>query len=292
MRVTEMMRYQSMTRTLTSLSSRQAKAAEQALTGQRIQMPSDDPVAAAQILRLRSAKQEMTDYRSGISTAKGDIDFAESTLAQAGDLVIRAKELALLGSNTTLADDGRAALAQEVGSLREELVRLANTQGSRGYLFAGTNITTTPFDIDGNFAGNDESQQLEVGRGVTVSVSASGSNAFNAAGGENAFTVLRDLFEALSSNDVAGVRETLKPLEDTHNQMVTERSRVGLSLDRLSVADSALAFAEGGLDKQQSDLGAADPFEAYTATTTLAQALERAVAVSQQLLQLGSLSRS
>lgn len=291
MRVTEMMRYQSMTRTLTSLSARQAKASEQALTGQRIQKPSDDPMAAAQIVRLRSQKQEMSDYRSGIDTAKGDVDFAESTLAQASDLIIRAKELALTGSNTTLPDDGRSALAQEVGSLREELVRLANAQGSRGYLFSGTNITTTPFDIDGNYAGNGESQQLEVGRGVTVGISPSGQRAFAPATGENVFQVLRNLFDALEANDVQAVQNTLNPLDDAHLQMVTERSRVGLTLDRLSVADSALEFAEGGLEKQQNELGAADPFEAYTASTTLAQALERAVAVSQQILNLGSLTR-
>lgn len=291
MRVTEMMRYQSMTRVMGSIATRQAKAAEQALTGQRIQAPSDDPMAAAQIVRLRSSRQEMTEYREGISTARGDVDFAESTLAQAGDLMVRAKELALAGSNTTLPAEGRAALALEVGSLREELVRLANTQGSRGYLFSGTNTNTAPFDIDGNYAGNLESQQLEVGRGVTVGVSANGPGAFNPAGGENAFGVLNDLYQALGANDVEAVRGTLDALGDAHNQLVTERSRVGLTLDRLSVADSALQFAESGLEKQENDLGAADPFEAYSATTVLAQALERAVAVSQQILNLGGLNR-
>jgi flagellar hook-associated protein 3 FlgL len=291
MRVTEMMRYQSMTRVLTSLSARQAKAAQQALSGQRIETPSDDPMAAAQIVRLRSQRQEMADYRTSISTTRGDIDFAESTLAQAGDLIIRAKELALTGSNTTLPDDGRAALAQEVGSLREELVRLANTQGSRGFLFSGTNTTTTPFDIGGNYAGNNESQQIEVGRGVTVNVTPSGPNAFSPAGGENAFAVLGDLYDALTSNDPNAVRGTLDRIDTAHLQLTTERSRVGLTLERLSIADNALQFAEDGLDKQTNDLGAADPFEAYTATTTLAQALERAVAVSQQILNLGSLSR-
>jgi flagellar hook-associated protein 3 FlgL len=291
MRVTEMMRYQSMTRVMTSLASRQAKAAHQALTGQRLESPSDDPMAAAQLVRLRSQKQEMTDYRTGISTTKGDIDFAESTLAQGTDLLVRAKELALAGSNSTLPDDGRAALAQEVNSLREELMRLANTQGSRGYLFAGTNTTTSPFDIDGNYSGNDQSQQIEVGRGVTVNITPSGLNAFNPAGGENTFALLRDLSDALSANDADAVRGTLERLDTAHLQMTTERSRVGLTIERLNVADSALSFAEDGIDKQSHELGAADPFEAYSSATTLAQALERAVAVSQQILNLGSLSR-
>jgi flagellar hook-associated protein 3 FlgL len=107
----------------------------------------------------------------------------------------------------------------------------------------------------------------------------------------DAFKALSDLFTALNNNDPDAVRATLDPIEKSHVQMVTERARTGLTLDRLSVADSALEFAEGGLGKQENDLGAADPFEAYTATTTLAQALERAVAVSQQLLNLGSLAR-
>jgi flagellar hook-associated protein 3 FlgL len=291
MRVTEMMRYNSMTRVLTQLSSKQAKAAEQALTGSRIGAPSDDPMAAAQIVRLKSQRQEMVEYREGIGTARGDIDYAENTLGQASDLMLRAKELAMQGANSTLPDEGRASLAQEVNSLREEMVRLANTQGSRGYLFAGTNTTTLPWDANGNYAGNNESQMLEVGRGVTVAVSPSGPNAFNKPGGQNAFSVLNNLVTALQSNDLSGIQASLDSIDDTHTQMVAERSRVGLTLDRLTSSDSALEFAQGGLDKQTNELGSADPFEAYSASTTFAQALERAVAVSQQILNLGSLAR-
>ncbi|MDQ2643670.1 MAG: flagellar hook-associated protein FlgL [Myxococcota bacterium] len=291
MRVTEMMRYNSMTRVLTQLSSKQAKAAEQALTGSRIGAPSDDPMAAAQIVRLKSQRQELAEYREGMSTARGDIDYAENTLGQASDLMLRVKELAMQGANSTLPDEGRASLAQEVESLREEMVRLANTQGSRGYLFSGTNTTTLPWDSNGNYAGNNESQMLEVGRGVTVAVSPSGPNAFNKPGGQNAFAVLNDLVTALRGNDISGIQSSLDTIDDTHTQIVAERSRVGLTLDRLTSADSALEFAQGGLDKQTNELGAADPFEAYSASTTFAQALERAVAVSQQILNLGSLSR-
>ncbi|HLV64373.1 MAG TPA: flagellar hook-associated protein FlgL, partial [Polyangiaceae bacterium] len=290
--VTEGMRYHSITRVLSGLATRQAQAAQRALTGERVGAPADDPIGAAQLLRLRSSVTEMNDYRRAIAAARGDVEFAESTLAEASQLVSRARELAVQGANTTLVSADRRALAQEVATIREELIRLANAKGSRGYVFGGTRIDAAPFDDDGAFSGNDESQVLEIGRGVRVPVSPSGALAFTAAGGEDVFQVLDSLRAALEANDDEAVRGTLDGLEAAHDQVVKERSRVGLVIGRLTVADTTLEHLGADLEKQMSDVGSADPFRAYSEATALTQALERAVTVSQQILSLGSLSRT
>ncbi|MFO7178172.1 MAG: flagellar hook-associated protein FlgL [Pseudomonadota bacterium] len=292
MRVTEGMRYHSITRVLTGIAKRQAEAAQRALTGERMGAPSADPVGAAQLLRLRSSVAEMNDYRKAISAVRGDLEFAESTLAEASQLISRARELAVQGANTTLVSADRRALAQEVESVREELIRLANAKGSRGYVFAGTRIDTEPFDETGAFHGNDASQVLEIGRGVRVQVSASGALAFTAAGGQDVFQVLESLRQALEADDDEAVRGTLDSIGAAHDQVVKERSRVGLVVGRLTVADTTLEHLGKDLEKQMSDVGAADPFRAYSEATALTQALERAIAVSQQILSLGSLSRT
>src|SRR5690606_40213660 len=70
MRVTEGMRYHSITRVLSGLATRQAQAAQRALTGERVGAPADDPIGAAQLLRLRSSVTEMNDYRRAIARSE------------------------------------------------------------------------------------------------------------------------------------------------------------------------------------------------------------------------------
>ena len=132
MRVSEQMRYDSVTNNLSQLSARQAKAAQEAQTGVRVNLPSDDPVAAAQLARLAASQSQTSARRNAISTVKGDTELAESSLQQASDLMASAKEIAMQGGNGTLGATERATLALQVKDLKDQLVAVANTRGSTG----------------------------------------------------------------------------------------------------------------------------------------------------------------
>ena len=61
----------------------------------------------------------------------------------------RIRQLAVQGNTDTLSVDDKEILANEITSLREELLSLANTQDANGnYVFAGSNVQAKAFDVN------------------------------------------------------------------------------------------------------------------------------------------------
>ena len=108
MRITDNMRFDTVQRSLSALRSRQATLTQQISSGSKLNGPSDDPVAAARVMRLSAQASRTADYRATIETVRSDLELSEGSLAAASDLMVRAKELALQGANGSLnADDRR-----------------------------------------------------------------------------------------------------------------------------------------------------------------------------------------
>ena len=288
MRVTDGMRYADVARTLARLQQQNAQAAQQASTGMRLAEPSDDPVAAAELARVHASIQRADSHRQAIQMVSGDAQLAESTLAQATDLLGRARELAMQGSNDTVAASDRAAMATEVKNLRTQLLGLANTRGSKGYIFAGSQTDQAAFDQNAVFQGDDVAHTVDIGGSTPTNVGASGARAFTVAGGRDIFADLQGLADALAANDRSGAAAALDQLDAGQKQVTSERANVGLVVSKLESSDTILQQLTTDFQTRESVVGAADPFEAYSKMTVLAQTLQRAVEVSRQVLDLGS----
>lgn len=289
MRVTDGMKYASVQRNLARLQSEHADASRQAATGLRISQPSDDPIGAAELARLQSSLDKAAAHRGAIRTVRGDAELAESTLAQATELMSRAKEIAMQGANGSLSEQDRDALATETRDLKSAMLQLANTRGSKGYLFAGSQTGTAAFDTNGTFQGDDAAQTVDIGSSTPTAVNSSGAQAFTSAGGRDVFADLDALADALSNNDGAATAASLDQLEASQRQISGERVRTGLIVGKLENTDGVLEQLGVDLGTRQADVGAADPFEAYSRMTVLGQALERSVQVSRQMLDLTAL---
>jgi hypothetical protein len=88
-----------------------------------------------------------------------------------------------------------------------------------------------------------------------------------------------------------GIRPAIDTVEASHAQLVNARARSGLVLAKLDTSETVL----GTLDMEQQcraqQAGSADPFESFSRMTASGQSLERAIAVSRQILDLGGSSR-
>jgi flagellar hook-associated protein 3 FlgL len=281
MRISDNMRFLTVERSIADLRSRQAQAANQASTGRRVIAPSDDPVAAAELTRIQTRLDRTQDFRDTIQSVRSDASLSERTLAQASEIMVRAREIATQGANDALNPADRAALAVEVSALKEQLLATANTRGTRGYLFSGTQTTTATLSATGAFQGDNQQHQVEIAPGVSSTVSVSGAAAFTAAGGVDAFSTLDALEQALNGNDGRAVAATLGDLEASRDQMVRQQGQAGMIMNRLDTADEALSVMDLELTKRQTDLGAADPIETLTELSKLTQALEQAIGVAR-----------
>jgi flagellar hook-associated protein 3 FlgL len=291
MRVTEGMRYAQVISNLGNITSQHAEASQQAASGIRVGKPSDDPIAAAEIARLRANNSQTQTHLSTIDTVRGDAELTEATLGEAGDIFVRLKEIALQGSNGGLNPDERATLAVEVVGLKDALLKLGNTQGTRGYLFSGSQVTTPAFNAAGVFQGNDVAHVVPIGNSTPTAVSTSGSEAFVVVGGRDVFSDLDSLATALTTNDETSIRAAVDDVTAAHTQLVNARARSGLILSKLDASESVLTSLDTEQQKRAQTAGAADPFEAYSRVTTLGQTLDRAISVSRQLLDTGGANR-
>jgi flagellar hook-associated protein 3 FlgL len=288
MRVTEQMRYDGVARNLSQLSSRQAKAAQEAQTGLRVNLPSDDPIAAAQLARLSASQSQVAARRSTISSVRGDAELAETSLQQASDLMANAKELAMQGGNGALGADERKVLALQIKDIREQLIGVANSRGSSGYLFSGSAIETKPFEASGAFNGNDDAHVVDIGNSTPSAVNASGAKAFTAAGGRDVFGDLDALYNALNSNDEAGILASLDGIDGSRRQITNAQAVIGMTINKLDASDSVQSALELQNEKSKSELGAADPAKAYSTLMQLNNALQQSVSVSKSILDLAA----
>jgi flagellar hook-associated protein 3 FlgL len=291
MRVSDGMRLDSMTQQMAQLSQRELTASRQASTGMRLGAPSDDPVAAAQAARVQASLDATDGYRASIRDVRGDVDLAETSLASAGDILTRAGELAMQGANGSLNAGDRTALAQEVGQLKDQLVTIANTKGTNGYLFGGTASTTSPFDASGNFLGNADDRVAEVGANVSMTVSVNGASTFTAAGGTDVFAELSNLQSALATNNVAALPSSVNTLDGARRQVLAGRLDAGTKLARLDTADSAHQAGQTSLSTERTGLLQVDPAAAYTQLQATQSAVEQSIAVARSTLTTLSLNR-
>jgi len=260
-------------------------------SGLRVSKPSDDPVAYARRLVIDSRISDVDARGRATSAALDDLVTAESTLATAGDLLSRAREIATQMANGTINAAQRATAATELGVLRDSLISQANVRGTYGYLFSGTKTNTPAFDPAATYQGNLESTRVEIGPGVSISTSASGSQAFTAAGGTDVFAALSSLQTALTTNNIAGITTSIGLIDTSERQVVAERARVGQIVDTLSTSKDEFDTSNVALKAARAATVEADSASAYTDLVRTQTSYQQALEVTKRILAMSAFER-
>jgi flagellar hook-associated protein 3 FlgL len=292
MRVTDSMRYSSATLSESRASQQLFQQTQVASSGVRVNAPSDDPAAYATIAGIDSRVSVLSARSSAATLAANDLSLADQALSSASDLLIRAQSIATEASNGTWSATDRATAATEVSQIRTQMIALANTRGTSGYIFGGTATGKPPIDATGSFVGNDTATHVEIADGVLATTNASGAKAFTAAGGQDVLATLQSLSDGLAANDLAAIQGSLDPLIAAHQQVTAARVDAGVSSDRLTSAASVATAAVSTLRQTRSSEANADPAQTYTSLTAAQTAYEQAIAVTRQILSLSSLQRA
>ena len=155
----------------------------QVSSGQRINLASDDPVGATQVVSLNHILASTAQYSSNIDAANARLSTESNTLSSFNSLLDQARSMAVQGINGTLSASDRQDMATQLVQIRAQLVQLANTTDASGNaLFAGTSTTTTPFVLnsDGSvsYAGNGDNQMTAIGSGLRIPNSDEGAGLF------------------------------------------------------------------------------------------------------------------
>jgi flagellar hook-associated protein 3 FlgL len=154
----------------------------QLATGKRISTPADDPIGAVHVVELNRAIAESDQFTRNAGVAEDRLANEEQSVADAGVLLRRVRELVLQANNGVSDSTSLGSIATELKSRAQELMDIANRRDSNGeYLFAGFATTVQPFSSSGpivNYAGDQGSRQLQTGPNQFVTDSHSGFAAF------------------------------------------------------------------------------------------------------------------
>ncbi|MCB9850081.1 MAG: hypothetical protein H6817_05190 [Phycisphaerales bacterium] len=114
-------------------------------SGRQFLAPSDDPGRAARALNLTEILEQQDQLLTNIRHGGNVLDAADSAMAEANDLVNEAHSIASAHIGTLSSADERAAAAEVVASIREQLIAVGNRTFEGRYLFAGRKTDTQPF---------------------------------------------------------------------------------------------------------------------------------------------------
>lgn len=289
MRITENMRIAQTAHTLSRSSREVYDLTATATTGRKINRPSDGPAAYASIVSRGERMELLGSRKTALERAEHGVALAESALATAGDLMARVREIAVSMADAEPGPNERLAMAGEVANIREHLIGLANTRGSRGYLFGGTATKTPPIDANGVFQGNNAAINVEYADGQTAAVNVSGQDAFTGlSGGRDIFQDLADLETELVNDNQQGVHLLISTIDQGHQQITSVRAEAGVKMTRFSsardVTDNALVVVTSA---QASDRDG-DAAEVFSNLANAQVAYERNLAVTRRVLAMTS----
>ncbi len=180
-----------------------ARLQAQMSSGTKIAVPSDDPAASHDLLRLRADLRANTQYERNRADGDAWLATVDDGLRESLSIVRAARDLAVKAGNGSLSKDAREALAAEVEARRDELLQQANTTYSGRQVFAGTSkdpafATTPPYAYSGVAAA---AVTREIGPGATVRVDADGAATFGT-GTSSVFAVLDQLATSIRAGSL------------------------------------------------------------------------------------------
>jgi len=295
MRISTNTIYQSGTNQLMNLQSDLNKLSIQTATGKRVNTPADDPVAAARILELNTAKDLNTNYSNTRKTAETLLQTYEANLTSVTDTMQAIQSSLIAAGNGSYTDLEREKVANELQGQLDTLKGLANTKDSQGnYLYSGYATSTVPFDNSYNFVANTSRTKLQVDVQSQLPVTFTGDQVFGA-NGTNVFNTLQDIITLMKTPITdsttqaaysAGLATSIDNMQDSLNKVLDTRSEIGSSLNLIDTLNNTGDSLDLQYDESIStlqDLDYAQALSDISKKTTILQAAQKAFVATSNI---------
>lgn len=250
LRLTGLATYYLFTNSLTKRNFEMFRTSEQMSSMKRINRPSDDPEGTKVMLGFKVSMSQLEQYQKNLDVADRHLQQTESSLTQVKDILVRAKELAIQGKNGTMSADARAALAEEVQQLQQQMLSAANTNINGEYVFSGYKTDTLPYALSAlqpnatpvaTYSGDTNVRAVQISEGSTMAIQVRGDQVFQGDGTAaqvDLFQSMADLESALRSNnidddDAHSVGSMIDDLDKGLTQVLGHITSVGAKLNRI-----------------------------------------------------------
>lgn len=255
------------------LGSEIAQIQTQISTEKKIQVASDDPIAAARIAELRRSQADQLVWGRNIETAKSVASQVDTAQGNVGDIFNRVKELTLAGSSESVSSTDRSAIVQELASLRIQLANIKTATTPTGQaLFPA-----------------DAPLQVSVSATVRLTATAKQDEMFGgipyAHGTSDLDYAIGSAIDAVSTDDVTARRTAataaLTDVDLAIKHVTDQRAAQGVRASQLDTAAETLKEAGLNISEERStleDTDVASSIMKLNAKTLTLQAAQQAFA--------------
>ena len=284
-RVTDASSNTRLTRQIATARQRISTAQEQLASGKRINRPSDDPVGADAVIRLRTTQAQLQRFTNNVAASKEALLFGDDALNQYQEVLDRASALLTRAASDPTVVEASEPIAIELDGITTRLQQLANTQSGDYYVFGGTRIDTPPFDSNGVLnatATTEVTVQIEpqgtlVATGVTAESFVSDATGSILDALKAASAAIRGTGNAAA--DRTTVLGTLDRLNDFSTLSNVARTKIGERLNHLDEVAERLSQYNLSIEQTAQRIEGVDLAEAavnLTATNTALDAILQA----------------
>ena len=186
------------------------KLMQQMATGDRIIVPSDDPIASVRLLRIAREEANLNQYQSNIKALSGRLSAAEANLQAGSDTLLEMRDLLLWAANRGAnSDDDLGSMASELNTLKDTFISYLNVRDEEGrYYFSGTMTNTQAVTFDdpaspGNYSltGNNAYREVAVSNSVFIRDNVTAAEVLS--GSPNFLNELNALVDQMLNNPAA-----------------------------------------------------------------------------------------
>lgn len=277
---------------LTSLANSQAQAQNAAVeltTGRRVNLPSDDPAAAAADVENHALQGQTDQYLKNTSSLEGLFQTADSTLSSVVTALNQAVSLGVQGSNSDLSASDLQAITQQVQGIQNQVISLANVSYEGNFIFAGTATNTKPFVLDSTqpsgvrYDGNTTINNDAVAENRSIQSNVPGSQIFQGATG-NVMGALSQLISALQSGNSTSIGNATTQVSSALSYLSQQRVFYGNAINQLTANQTFLQQEKVNLQSQENALVGVDMAKAATDLTQAQTAHSAALAAIAKMM--------
>ncbi|WP_145414112.1 flagellar hook-associated protein FlgL [Paenibacillus xylanexedens] len=243
----------------------------QLATGRKINKPSDDPVGITYSLRYRAELSSNDQYQKNVDSAISWLEFNDTVMNQAGNVVQRLRELTVQASTGTNPQSAMDSINEEVKQLKEQLIDISNSKLNGKYIFNGETYDVKPYDFPSNPDGTLDTTNAAsvvtdkgkinfiVGESVQLPINVSGNEVFGSETEEdNLFKIVNNVMKALTEGNQKELSNQLDLIDSRTDKMLAIRSEIGAKTNRVDLMMGRLDDLGINLTDLQSKVEDAD----------------------------------
>lgn len=257
MRISDVTSSYTTLRQLQTLQTLQETQQEQLVTGRKINRLEEDPGAASTVLKTRASRESLVQMRDNGDRADSLAGAGINALEYLKSVSEQAQ--AIVNDSTVRG----TAAAEQVSSLIQDAMGVANTKYGDDYLFGGSASGAAPFALDATtgqvtYSGSGDGRTFNVAEGVNLSPFTSDATNQGIRDFLNNLVSLRDNLASGNTSDLTQIDAGLQQADDS---MLEASSGLGFKQSRIEILQTRDAAKYAALDQDETRATAADQTE-------------------------------